>query len=523
MNIQHFIGLNCFEENAMNYLEFKGYNSKVISLKLLRFTFTYNVQTVSEGISFIYSVTSLLHDIFNLQIERTRYNSLDELINLVKNTHVVGGALNINIDSYNCPWHHLYKKEHKDHYILILEYDSEKNSFLCIDSAISKEIQNIRTDCLPKDSNKCSILFIDNLKQREFKNIYKDILLESAHELANTESQYEYLINFIKYKIDFLKEFNYMKDLESPLERMQLEEILYRIAGIHLLCSDFLKCFSNSCEIAGKLSDSMHTTAQKWQTLRCVIVKQYYKKEFNLKASVVSLLEQILFDELRINELFCDLSCIKSSDLCYEDIKIVEKEEAKFPINLDLENIKLEPFLNNKAFYNKQNSSNPEGVDGNGVFYVYNKKEIEKLNNSMFLLDNLSKASLDNISCRKQQIDLKNINGVSDIFVLGSAIGGCYTGELQLYFEDESFEKHKIVYANTVDFNSVYSDSNFMKFDLIQTNSGLKKISRKGNLRIFHIKVKNSLKRLTTIVLPDVEYIHIFAITLGKNKGDMPN
>jgi hypothetical protein len=239
-------------------------------------------------------------------------SDIDTIIHEVKNnTPVI-----IHLDSFYCPWHMYYGKNHSMHFCLLIGF--HKNGFRCIDPYLTPNIEDISMndvlagckeyaliefhDCMaPYMDSLQSIIHSIHTAMDSKKSIFKQMelfgteILVSDNMLIEIMNTQDIIESTIIEKIKFI-----------GLGRRNYAKLIYEV-GKHFTIPDLL----HVSQPIDKLSS--HWEQIKWLLVKCKIVKDKHK---------------IIYD---ISNMIKEISCNEKKLMCHL-LDIVQKNKERMVI-----------------------------------------------------------------------------------------------------------------------------------------------------------------------------------------------
>lgn len=194
MEISHIVPveegtLSCFDKNLILPLcRFWHVDATSYFLEYLLVRYTSADDTLLNN-RHLYFGTDYKYDLLEKYagIKRKRILVTDEnkkqCCEQVRKLVLEGQPVGVLLDSFYCSWNPYYQNMHREHAILLIDYEEQKEEFRCIDGYLTKEVQNIKPDAIYPSIYRVYIFekneIVDDFLQEDHKKIIRRSLLET--------------------------------------------------------------------------------------------------------------------------------------------------------------------------------------------------------------------------------------------------------------------------------------------------------------------------------------------------------
>ena len=253
--------------------------------------------------------------------------------------------------------------------------------------------------------------------------------------------------------------------------------------------------------------------SQKWESTRLMLIKFLIVNRLDrITGNLAEKLELIITEEKdTLNDL---LSMLKGQ---YEENN--KLEISKLNEDLEYKFIDISAFFNNEGIAS-ENNDNSADLNDKGEYILCDYFPVNQIINSknfVFKITEKKKGRNDNVQCNRQKIivDKDYYDGIQ---ILGCSEWGNYTEELTVVFEDESIEKVMITLNDWIPNYLQSADTNV----LIESKKCVKDVDiTEEHCNIYGVMCGiKGRKIITCIILPECISMHIFALTMLKNKKE---
>ncbi len=507
----HQDGADCFEEILYMYLNWRYADYELMFSESLEFAYQYNLLL---GESIIGSDKNNITFINKYWGQLIYHDSVDstETFDFIRAELLRDHPVFVIIDTFYCIRLNDYQKVHREHYCLVVKIDSE-NNFYCYDNlnsevlkiCLKEFIEGIKgyfeiKESLTKEKVDYLQIFNDSIAKLCSKNIGKQVQM-FADDFYN---RFDYHLEFKNFEFDIYA---------VPLHR----NIGHVIAGRECYIK-FLRLYVDKSEGEELVQaiDLLKDSVIKWQMIRNILVKSYYKGFGNpSKEKIFNLLKEISKLEESSVEL---LYSIKDKNIVFLGNKNKSEKHNHAEVNFESAVIlDLTEYFSNNAFGATVSKDCTADFTGTGFYFLAENIPHDKLvceNGISYMFPKIQDNINDNISCNSQEIAVP-IDEYKGISFLGCAEYGNYA------------ENMKIVSSNEIYYcNLKFSDWAFAPtFGETIAWRGYAVEKRKDTATLIKGSLKNILNQtcffentheIKSIILPECPNIHIFSITLLK-------
>lgn len=508
----------CFEDCIATLANYLGLEYEFMFMESWNCNYRYNGESceietdrVLETQVAMYSkLLSIWHGIC-LEKVKDDYISLE----IIQGYLSQGNPIILLIDTYWCPWDPIYQKEHLFHTVLIIGFDKEEDSFICLDPYYDME-----TYFFPFADLKQSpmMLFTYHVVNVNYSmDMLKESLLKCPQSLLEKKDDVNAFHNlrqigmlFEQDKIDIYK---YAGDLfwKSPIFYLLNELTCSRHKYMLALK---LYALQNGKMLNGRVLEQEKEALEKWTILRGMVIKAICLKKRNTEIikKIKQLLDEIAGMEEEIALIICTDKFLEEKSNGFEIENIVTQ---KVTSRQDMYYVDIEKDFNNRAFDLYPAKCNLTDFTSNGHYFILDGEEQKtfwNVGDAKYKVNIGSEESYDNISCMGQIIEIQR-GRYCKMQIMAAAEYGSYNG--LFVFNDAGEEKLKKSIM-VQDWSDKDSKSTVMWEGVIAEKRGEDTILHKRIHRIYStVIVFPEELELDQIVLPTCPNIHIFGITLS--------
>ncbi len=452
----------------------------------------------------------LLKKYYGVSIDIHENKSCDEMMSIVKGQVCIGYPAGIGIDSYWCPSDPGYKKNHQEHYCLIIGIDSEKDGFVCMDPYYLnkrfhmdlEDFLNGVTSCITFGitGGECGDLDAEYIVKEALKRFEKSGTVHnlmtfgssigSSFSLAEEFGGYE---NFWDTTV-FIKLNNISKDRE------RFSNVLKALsAGFN---TDALEYFSKR----------LIRVKCKWDSLCGLFGKIFISRSEKWLCEIKDKIIQIAQEEEKIAHGLNKLLTEHDNKFFKPDSFKYGKDEHNSVIFLELSE-----YFNNKGLGASLSAEEKADLTGIGHYYILDGDLEDKViskEGKKFFLSKAEGSLYDNISCRGQEINLAK-DKYRCIMILGCAEWGNVSELMRVTYDDNSFEEICLEFTDWL---------NIPEFGETVMWIGKAAERKKEEAEFTNFAVRmfgssymlNAEKKAVKLKLPQANNLHIFAISVCK-------
>lgn len=427
----------------------------------------------------------------------------------------------VEVLGFNCPWDWRYQIVPQGaHYFFINGYDESKCCFNCLDP-----FYDVINGSISFDDLKNGMQSYDIFQIIEFEEKNQDIkeLLNAISSFFDSDQFDKYYIFSQKFKtFDLNKEIeNYNSEMELNVDEVEndipLNYVFKDIIHNRLRFGEYLRRIAERNEKYSasliEFANKYISFSQKWESTRLMLIKFLIVNRLDrITGNLAEKLELIITEEKdTLNDL---LSMLKGQ---YEENN--KLEISKLNEDLEYKFIDISAFFNNEGIAS-ENNDNSADLNDKGEYILCDYFPVNQIINSknfVFKITEKKKGRNDNVQCNRQKIivDKDYYDGIQ---ILGCSEWGNYTEELTVVFEDESIEKVMITLNDWIPNYLQSADTNV----LIESKKCVKDVDiTEEHCNIYGVMCGiKGRKIITCIILPECISMHIFALTMLKNKKE---
>ena len=215
-----------------------------------------------------------------------------------------GQPVGVLLDSFYCDWNPYYHNMHRDHAILLIDYEEQKNEYRCIDGYLTEEIQSIKPDdifqgiyrvYLFEKKETADVYEIDDVKE-----IIGKSLLRGGEE--STLKSFRLLKENILRVDCFENDKQTVKELERAYFMLRLRQICWNMRNV----AELLRAerTNSNMQFSETLSNKLMEQVGMWERVIKYIAKAFYSnksKEYLISAAKV--MDEIIDNEQQIYRL----------------------------------------------------------------------------------------------------------------------------------------------------------------------------------------------------------------------------
>ncbi len=298
----HIDGLNCFEEAVLSVIGILYSDYYILFWD--RWGFSYNVrknkkymgELINRGIN---GLLPNLEMLYGIKVKKIKIDGKLSCLGFIKETIKNDIPLITFMDTFCCPWHRDYKKEHHVHYLVIVGVEREEK-LICVDATFLKRDVLLPIELFWQGAYECehedfSQLF--GIYVFDFLNIKDvDTRKNEAHQMMIGKmirnSIYKDVLLFAG---DFKESFDFKHEYEKfaiNITDVPMDRHLGLISGQRVLFSYFLQIMQyQNIDIVREM---LILLAKKWKGLRFELRKCFYtgfteEKQKKLYESIIQL------------------------------------------------------------------------------------------------------------------------------------------------------------------------------------------------------------------------------------------
>jgi len=425
----------------------------------------------------------------------------------------------VEVLGFNCPWDWRYQIiPNGAHYFFINGYDEQERCFNCLDP-----YYGVRDGSLGFDDLRKGIQSFDLFRNLGISDTHRDIeeLIDviSSYEADDLKGKYYRFADSFR-SFDVRKEIeNYNEETELSTDNIEndipLNYVFKDIIHNRLRFGTYLRRLADrnpgSGDNLSMFADRFCSLSQKWESARLLMIKYLIvNKTDRISGSLADKLVHIIDEEQdTVSGL---LSSLKGRNITNTDwgSKDMSKDSEYVFVDID-------PYFNNEGISERKDGVSADLNDkGEYIFSdCFPVNQIYRSDRYAFKIPDKKNGRNDNIQCESQKIkvDADHYDGIQ---ILGCSEWGDYEEELTVVFDDNSVEKTSLMlndwipnYLQNGKRDIVIESKKYVSEDLVDEE----------DCNIFGVLcgIKGK-KKVTEIILPECSSMHIFALTLLKNK-----
>lgn len=428
-------------------------------------------------------------------------------------------------DQFYMPWTKEIRKKaplRYDGFMMIIGFDHKNKEFICIDVHGTQKIERLPYSTFgsfveSKTDHYC-VVFRNkedeiDIKFSEHIDECLNRLYDKSNRNLNIFEQMKECSYYIKESFDLKKEIEYTYKYESQLSApthiycMKSFIEIARMRNLYSLCLKYFYNKSNDFRVMN-LSNEFKLFSTNWQTIVSVLVKSYYRSDYNNLNNIISkYINNIADQEEKLAESLQIIDWNKSINYS-KSINEIKKEKYFSSFGLSSYQLNLELYFNNKGIARYINEI--ADFDGLGNYLIMDDaKECLIKDTNINFPYKLSFGDKDNLICKNQIIHTR-IGKYVGLSILGACDSGAFYGQLDVIHENN---KTSLVFGlGEWRFNKCQFNENVA---WIGDRVYLKKVNPEEKAYLFS-KVILFEKELDIeqIILPNCTNMHIFAINL---------
>lgn len=403
--------------------------------------------------------------------------------------------------------------------LLVIGYDKEHNVLYCIDAHGKRADGGVgRTVSIPVDfflkgidiRGKYSCITFDILENTCSDINWREILRSSAETLMkhNKEGYNKFdLMDRLSFEINDLMDFSVEFDDKIPIDDIPLIKSFKTICRSRYLFTIALSYLHKiyNYQIFETLISEFMRVAAFWNAIKFTASKPYYTKDYNIKSKLASKITDVAKMEKHLAE-----SILKITDPGYKEANVNIYFNDKGPKINKYVCLNLKDFVNNKCCaINIDNVYNARFTDRE-YFVVDNLCDgnFITVNNIKYQLQNINSKGFDNISCLSQTIPVP-CNNYKSIMILANS-EGYYCDNIKISYSDGTEENIVAGFSNWFG-EPMFGEDKVLHGKRVKDNNIVKNDKAYIFSKAYSI---NENKKVISIMLPENNKIHIFAITL---------
>lgn len=509
----------CFDDCIATFCNYINVVYEKVYINALEFDFNWSEQKgIGKSYNYGIRLEENLRQYCGIYIKSKKCDGKDAVAQIKE--HIDNNILVcVEVLGFNCPWDWRYKIVRQGaHYFFINGYDESIGCFNCLDP-----FYNVINEILSFEDLKKGIQSYDIFQIREVEEKNQDIkeLLNAISSFLDSDQLDKYYIFSQKFKtFDLKKEIeNYNTGMELMVDNIEndiplnyvFKDIIHNRLRFGVYLRRIAKRNGKYSERLKEFANKYISLSQKWESTRLMFIKFLIVNRLDkITGYLAEKLELIISEE---KDTLNDLLSILNGQ--YEENNILEIAK----LNEDSEYI----FIDISTYYNNEgisveNEDNSADLNDKGEYILcdyFPLNQIINLKNFVFRIPEKKSGRNDNVQCNRQKI-IVDKDFYDGIQILGCSEWGNYTEELTIVFEDESIEKISITLNDWI--------PNFFQSEemnvLIESKKSVKEDDiTEEDCNIYGVMCAiKGRKKIKGIILPECISMHVFALTMLKNK-----
>jgi hypothetical protein len=519
MKLIQMYDMTCLEATMATVGTYSGHHYEMIFSDMWNFNFVNNKDSgIGKKI-----ILNNEHDHFYLfhkyhGIRTDEYTECNEKskFELIVNELDEGHPITTHIDESFLPWPNKYNQGDGNSryagFLLLLDYNREDDSFVCIDVHSSKKMQTITKEQLQKGfiAMEPQMYSFDVIQEWQQEHDWLKIISEFPRSMYekndNAINSFDSITDFacclqhstLKDEINFGSYHDFYwspfcSNLREATRSRKLLSVTLKYIYDQTKSKDLLE-----------VSHLMAYCASKWQLALSLLYKSFYKKDFKIEQKM----SMLILEASEIERNIADILSKYTEDFNCNNSDPVVATHLADEIEVKTIQVKLDHHFNNKAI-----NYNEEVTDIDGTFrgFILDANDEGSLSLIQRHYDLWYKMTgPDNIVCCSQIIDFPK-SEFSGIMLLCCAVWGEYCEKVTLEYVDGSREEQFVHFSEWS--IKTPSSAEIEVFELSAFDSGLMRGIGKAYLFSQKITLPKN-KMLRSLVLPDNQHCHVFSITL---------
>ncbi len=215
-----------------------------------------------------------------------------------------GQPVGVLLDSFYCDWNPYYQSMHREHAILLIDFEEQRMEFRCIDGYLTKEVQRIKPNAIYPGIYRVYIFEKKEISGDFFQEDHKKIIRSSLFEVGggSTLESFEQIKEDILREDCFEKDKKSVKDLDRSHFMLRLRQISWNMRNI--ACTVLPQTGNSDKKLKMILSNKLLEQAGMWDRVIKYIAKAFYSnktKEYLVLASKT--VDKIILIEQEIYQL----------------------------------------------------------------------------------------------------------------------------------------------------------------------------------------------------------------------------
>lgn len=506
----------CFDDCIATICRYFGLSYEYTYYGALKNRMDYEKSNVSIGEKIIFETEFLdnVRDCYGISLKLHVYKA-EEIIEEIKKNIIDGKPVLVCVTGFFCPWDWRYHEIHNgSHTMFVTGFDDDKEVLICDDPYyfVNSGYFSYQEFLLGYIEH----FIVEKSEHVKFRS--DERLLENLR-IALSDS---YIVSMKKMPNEILCNFDIEKDIKNYIgnESVVSEEIQDNIA-INRAIKDIvhnrvrfallISYISSVCdEYVGLIGfhEEFIILAKKWNSARLMFLKRIFSNRIERIAEDFSRkLEQIIEEEESLIKETIDL-LVKADTNAHSEPAI----DTEVILD-DFLCINIDTYCNNTAVgseissadFNRENEyfkseSFPSGV-------------LEESGNYKFILPNTYCGSADNIACLGHEIPIPE-GTYKSLLILGCSDFDNQIEEITLICNDKTQHKRRIILNECVlDWNADIPENAIIKTQKTVVRGN--RVVDTETAYVYCIKISLPNAPVVSVVLPDCDSMHIFAMSLG--------
>lgn len=427
-------------------------------------------------------------------------------------------AYQLTMLGFDCPWDWRFQViKAGAHSLYIVGWDEEKKELECLDPYYEKQQVYLPYEnyingfmYLTKVTYEpCEDFNPEQVLKEKLKNLLQSGQITTLKEMAKDIKEHFDL----KLEIDQYNE-NEFFDMNEIQHRIHINSVMKELSHNRVRFAVMLQKLarkdSKKREELDKLADDVLHLAEKWDSVRMMLIKKVFVRKTGKIAEYLSkkTLDVVEQEEIYIQKL---IHVLEGKQIKDEETQVSEKGKNDGVTIF----ANLIPFFNNEGI--GQYGSKTADFNNSEEYFIRDKFPINSkvcYLDTEFFMPEKQEGKEDNIACSRQVIHIKH-GYYTSIAFLGCSEWGNYKEDVVINYEDGVKDIYRMELGDwmpNLEFGQPQNIAFQSEKAVVLVNGKLVDVEE-CNTYVAHIHTKRD-KKITSITLPECINMHIFAITL---------
>ncbi|WP_455717873.1 hypothetical protein [Anaerosporobacter sp.] len=431
-------------------------------------------------------------------------------------------AFQFTILGFECPWDWRYQViEAGAHSLYVSRWDEERQELECVDPYYDRQQVFLPYENYVKGFQYLTKITYEPCEKYNPEQVLKEKLqhlLEGGQIATLKEMAEDINVDFnLELEIDQYdeNEFFDMNEIQNRIHiNSAMKELSHNRVRFAVMLKKLARKDSDKRESLEKLADDALYLAEKWDSVRMMLIKKVFARK---TSNIAEYLSKKMKDVVEQEEAYIQkvIRVLEGKKNKLKESEVSTKGEDKGEIH----------FANLKAFFNNegigQYGSKTADFNNSGEYFINDKFPSGNkvfCKDTEFSLAQKQEGKADNIACSKQVISIEP-GYYTKISFLGCSEWGNYKEDVGITYEDGTRESYRIELSDwmpNLEFGQPQNIA-FTSEKAVVLMNGKLVDTEECNIYIAQIHTKVN-KRIANITLPECINMHIFAITL-KERG----